>query len=223
MKKIILLCFTLISLTAHAQVKVGSNPTNISTTSNLEVEAANGGKVIITKDSSKVIIKDGTQGEGRILISDVNGKASWKSLESANVSRIVFAGFGSISVWTNTPSSNDGSNVLSRIVLNPLPAYASSFSLSERAFIIPETGYYRVEAGVRCWANGTAGAYTMVFPGFTGLSSQYSLGHGQASGATSMISVSPYNAGDRVFMSLFSGPNGLRCAGGFMLVSLISL
>lgn len=78
---------------ATAQVKVGTNPTTIATTSNLEVEAANGGKFTVTKDSAKVIIKDGTQGAGRLLTSDADGKASWKTAKEANLAELVLRAY----------------------------------------------------------------------------------------------------------------------------------
>lgn len=64
---------------ANAQVKIGNNPTTIGATTNLEVEAVNGNKVKISADTGKVTIADGTQGDGKILISDANGQASWSN------------------------------------------------------------------------------------------------------------------------------------------------
>ncbi len=78
---------------ATAQVKVGANPTTIGTNSNLEVEVTNGGKFTVTKDSAKVIIKDGTQGAGRILTSDADGKASWKTAKEANLAELVLRAY----------------------------------------------------------------------------------------------------------------------------------
>lgn len=134
MKKIILLCLTLISITATAQVKVGSNPTTLSTTSNLEVEAANGGKVTITKDSAKVIIKDGTQGKDRILISDANGKASWKEPNDANIAQLVIRAYNPNTLqpvgqlyYSNVPLINGESG---------------NYNASDGAYTVTTAGFY---------------------------------------------------------------------------------
>lgn len=61
----------------YAQLKVGSNPTSISATSNLEVEAANGNKTIVNKTTGQMTVQDGTQGAGKVFTSDADGAASW--------------------------------------------------------------------------------------------------------------------------------------------------
>jgi hypothetical protein len=79
-----------------AQLKVGNNPTSLNTNTNLQVEAQSGGQVVITRDSGKlgigtlspaakldvigkVKITDGTEGTGKVLVSDANGQASWQN------------------------------------------------------------------------------------------------------------------------------------------------
>ncbi len=100
MKKIILVCSTLFVFAAHAQIKVGSNPTSISTNANLEVESNTSSRFIVTKDSSKVgigtltpaakldvagkvKITDGSQGNGKIFVSNALGVGSWVTPASA--------------------------------------------------------------------------------------------------------------------------------------------
>lgn len=76
------------STLTFGQVKIGSNPTTIEPISNLEVEASTAGrKMKVDKTTGQVSIVDGTQAEGRILTSDANGAASWKSpfQETANI------------------------------------------------------------------------------------------------------------------------------------------
>ncbi len=68
------------SYAASAQLKVGSNPTTIGANTNLEVEATNGNKVSVSKDIGKLTIKDGTEGAGKVLISDANGVSTWTTL-----------------------------------------------------------------------------------------------------------------------------------------------
>jgi hypothetical protein len=99
---------------ANAQVKIGANPTTIGTNSNLEVEATNANKVIITQDKGQILtgtttvptggtnakviidngttngaiqIKDGTEGVGKVLKSDANGLGTW---QDASNNRLVW-------------------------------------------------------------------------------------------------------------------------------------
>ncbi len=100
MKKIILVCSTLFALTANAQVKIGSNPSSINSNAHLDIEATTGSRFIVTKDSSKVgigtltpaakldvagkvKITDGTQGNGKIFVSNASGVGSWVTPASA--------------------------------------------------------------------------------------------------------------------------------------------
>ncbi|WP_159471530.1 hypothetical protein [Dyadobacter sp. 3J3] len=53
--------FILSSSTLFAQVKIGANSTTIGANSNLEVEATNGNKTVITKDAGKLIIDGNVQ------------------------------------------------------------------------------------------------------------------------------------------------------------------
>lgn len=67
------------SFETHAQVKIGSNPTKIDANANLEVEGANGYKVSVNRQG-KLIIKDGSEGVGKVLLTDANGVATWVRL-----------------------------------------------------------------------------------------------------------------------------------------------
>lgn len=66
------------SFDLFAQVKIGTNPTQIETSSNLELETLGAGshKVKVDKVSGQLTIKDGTEGAGKILTSDAAGGAS---------------------------------------------------------------------------------------------------------------------------------------------------
>ncbi|CAG5000560.1 hypothetical protein DYBT9275_02487 [Dyadobacter sp. CECT 9275] len=62
------------SATLFAQVKIGSNRTTIEATSNLEVEASTPNRQVkVNKTTGQVTIKDGTEGDGKVLTSDANG------------------------------------------------------------------------------------------------------------------------------------------------------
>lgn len=96
MKYSIFLIFLLLNLSVFSQFKIGSNNKSFSSNVFLEIESTSGKKVVVSKDSAKVgigtntptetleiigtiKIKDGTQGYGKILKSDSNGKASWQN------------------------------------------------------------------------------------------------------------------------------------------------
>lgn len=72
----------------YAQVKIGTSPTTIDLNNNLEVQASTAGrKISIHKSTGQVTIADGTQGNKKILTSDVNGGASWQTrkITSSNI------------------------------------------------------------------------------------------------------------------------------------------
>lgn len=108
LKSIAAMAFILASSYTNAQVKVGANPTTIGTNNNLEVEATNAKKVAVKSDTGQLVvgstattiptggtnaaviidngttngaiqIKDGTQGAEKVLVSDANGVATWKT------------------------------------------------------------------------------------------------------------------------------------------------
>jgi hypothetical protein len=61
-----------IATTTYAQVKVGSNPTTITTNTNLEVEATNGSKVVVKKDNGNVGINITTPTNKLHIIATAN-------------------------------------------------------------------------------------------------------------------------------------------------------
>jgi hypothetical protein len=96
MKKIILLFCVLSTYISYAQLKVGKNPKTLHSNTNFQVESEQGDQLTITRDSGnvgigtlmptskldvigKVKITDGTQGTGKVLVSDANGQASWQN------------------------------------------------------------------------------------------------------------------------------------------------
>lgn len=127
---------------SNAQVKVGTNPTTIGTSSNLEVEATNGNKTIVDKATGKLTIQDGTQGAGKVLTSDANGLSSWQP---------------------SIPASQDAEVMLSAklTTAQALPAGATTkvnynselfdkgnnFDLTTDQLTAPSSGYYTVYLG----------------------------------------------------------------------------
>jgi hypothetical protein len=123
---------------SNAQVKIGTNPTTIEATSNLEVEASTAGrKVKVDKTTGQMTIADGTQGNGKVLTSDANGGASWQN-GGANC--------GSFEATRSTAQTVDILNnstppttlVATNEVFDPLNAYDASTG----SYTVPATGYY---------------------------------------------------------------------------------
>jgi hypothetical protein len=89
---------------AFAQVKIGTNPTTIGANNNLEVEASTAGrKTSVDKTTGQVTIADGTQGLNKVLTSDANGGASWRTLRSTSVVSFPQTTPGSTFTITPTP------------------------------------------------------------------------------------------------------------------------
>ncbi len=65
----------LIGLSAEAQLKVGSNPTNIDSNANLDVEAASGSRVTVRRDNGRVGIGTVTPGNALHVDSGSNGSS----------------------------------------------------------------------------------------------------------------------------------------------------
>ncbi len=126
MKKliVILLCLSSITITI-AQVKIGQNPTTIQNNTNLEVESSSGSRFVVSKDSSKVgigtstpgakldvlgkvKISDGTEGAGKVFISNASGIGSWQTPGTA---------FAGIEPWysqsTNVGALSNTDNIYS--------------------------------------------------------------------------------------------------------------
>ncbi|WP_025763405.1 hypothetical protein [Dyadobacter tibetensis] len=74
----IVLCF-ITGTTLFAQVKIGANPSTINPANNLEIEASTAGRAVaVDKTTGKVTIKDGSEGNEKVLTSDANGVATWQ-------------------------------------------------------------------------------------------------------------------------------------------------
>ncbi|WP_254412660.1 hypothetical protein [Dyadobacter diqingensis] len=132
----------LASSTLFAQVKIGTNPTTIDANNNLEVESSTVANKVFIKKTGKVTIADGTQGDDRVLTSDVSGEASWKTPAAQNVP-VVFA---------VTKGSTDANQTISASVFNKIKFYNATFDknttfdLVNDNFTVPSggTGYYQV-------------------------------------------------------------------------------
>jgi hypothetical protein len=133
-----------VTSSAFAQVKIGTNPTVIEATSNLEVEASTAGrKVKVNKTTGQMTIADGTQGDKKILTSDANGGASWQpAIQNTDVALSVLAATQNI---TNGARTMDFASVEFD--------KGANFNVTTNEFTAPSAGYYQANLTVIC---GTA-------------------------------------------------------------------
>jgi hypothetical protein len=82
MKKLILIVTLFLSSIANAQMKVGSNPTTIGTSNNLEVEATSSDKVYVHKVDGRVFIENKPNATfvDSVVMRDVNGEIRQMSI-----------------------------------------------------------------------------------------------------------------------------------------------
>jgi hypothetical protein len=139
---------------SSAQVKIGSNPTTIDPNNNLEVESTDPAKkVSINKNSGKVTIADGSQGNGYVLTSDANGMATWQPLSTAKIPQTVFN--GAITAPTTVPTFTFHDDPAQRLPLVPTIG-AENWVPVQNRYYIPSDGSYSVQVGLSC--NSTTGA-----------------------------------------------------------------
>ncbi|WP_019941308.1 hypothetical protein [Dyadobacter beijingensis] len=139
---------------ASAQVKIGSNPTTIDPSNNLEVESTDPAKrVSINKNTGKVTIADGSQGNGFVLTSDANGVATWLPLSTAKIPQTVFN--GAITAPTTVPTFTVHDDPAQRLPLVPSVG-GENWLPAEKRYTIPANGSYSVQVGLSC--NSTTGA-----------------------------------------------------------------
>lgn len=103
---IVLLIATLFtSITADAQVKIGSNPTIIGPNSNLEVQATNGNKVIVNKDNGTVIIQNTPVGATTDKLMTVDATGNVRAITPALMGTVpYYRGSGSKPVTSEATS-----------------------------------------------------------------------------------------------------------------------
>lgn len=140
MKTKVLLFVSIVGLSAltvpsAAQVKIGTNPTTIESGSNLEVEASTAGrKMKVNKATGQVTIADGTQGTGKILVSDSSGGASWKTPIENNISELV------LSARRSDTLQPTGTNYVPSIPL--VSGSAANYNATTSVYTVPVAGFY---------------------------------------------------------------------------------
>lgn len=74
---------------SFGQLKIGTNSTEIETTSNLEVEGSTAGrKFKINKTTGQVTIADGTQTTNGVLVTDADGNSKWSAVRPEHISKM---------------------------------------------------------------------------------------------------------------------------------------
>ncbi|GAB4016852.1 hypothetical protein GCM10028773_11300 [Spirosoma koreense] len=134
-----------------AQVKIGTNPTTIGANNNLEIEASTTGrKTSIDKTTGQVTIKDGTEGDGKILTSDANGASHWESATSA------FRAKKTTSQTITAPANN---NAFFAVVTNDTKPLDQDnlFNLATSRFVVQRPGTY-IFSGNYVWNQTVATA-----------------------------------------------------------------
>ena len=125
----------LVSSTAFAQVKIGTNPTSIDPNSNLEVEASTPArKLSVNKTTGQLTLKDGTEADGRVLTSDGNGNASWTPQATASDVNF-FASFQGLKPVADDPTTKidfDAAN----------PNVGNGYDTATDQFVAPLAGIY---------------------------------------------------------------------------------
>jgi hypothetical protein len=128
-----------------AQVKIGTNPTTIGATNNLEVEASTAGrKTSVDKVTGQVTIADGTQGTGKVFTSDANGGGSWqKPVQDVDVLfSVVATTTTAIPTGAGVPDTkiNYGSAVFDK---------NNNFNLGTDQLTLPSSGFYLFSVGIQ--------------------------------------------------------------------------
>lgn len=136
------------STSVFAQVKIGTNPTIIGGTNNLEVEASTAGrKTSVDKVTGQVTIADGTQGIGRLLTSDANGGASWQSTTAIRVPETVFIGQQPSGGYAITQFTGTFDQLKDRIPLTSRAGSLPGYNATTKQYVIQESAYYRIHIG----------------------------------------------------------------------------
>jgi hypothetical protein len=135
------------SSAVFAQVKIGTNPTTIEPTSNLEVEASTSGrKVKVDKTTGQLTVKDGTEGVDKILTSDAVGGASWKTAGVLKIDQTVFLGRQS-GEYLITTFDNVFNSPKDRIPLDVQTGSLTGWNATTKQYTIQENGNYRIFTG----------------------------------------------------------------------------
>lgn len=117
---------------SFAQMKIGTNSTNIEPSSNLEVEASTPGrKFKVDKTTGQLTIADGTQANNSVLVADTDGKTKWTLLDPSHLSQF-------------PRMRADGAQTESLVNGERVSLSYPSISVAQPGFHIPTNGTYKV-------------------------------------------------------------------------------
>jgi len=154
------------SSAVFAQVKIGTNPTVIGATSNLEVEAANNKKIIADKaiGTLKVENKPLAAKTDSLVTRDATGELHQMSpsrlITEQKIPTLIFSGILTASYIIPVLTTNNAPG--QQIPLVPRPGFTTGWDPVAKVFTIQNTGYYQIEAGLSCAGTGAGGGTNQV-------------------------------------------------------------
>lgn len=223
----------LLGSSCYAQVKIGTNPTSIDGSANLEVEASTSGrKVLVNKTTGKVTIKDGTEGAAKVLTSDAGGNAEWKDIPIRD-QKVEYAfrarNDAPVDVQTGTATYiYAGYDVKPETAGNRFNT-GDRFNFTNGVFTALKKGYYLFNAGIRVEiTNGTTPGHHQVtaivkrrgadgvFSDYRGIANETELVNGKYSYNVSTLYL--LEANDQVFIEITRAAPGreYKIVSGFL-------
>ncbi len=139
-----------------AQVKVGSNPNTITNTSNLEVEATDGKKVIVNKANGTVVIQNTPTGAttDNLLTVDENGNV--RAIASPNTIPTNVYVLAKQNSSVSLPNSQNFSNRITIPLRNEIADTNNAWDPATSTFTAPEDGFYLINFNFMVDYDGTA-------------------------------------------------------------------
>ena len=156
----------LFSSSSFAQVKIGTNPTTIGTSSNLEIEATNNKKIVGDKATGTLRIENKPLAaiEDSVVMRGADGElhqiSSKRLLEQLKIPVTIFE--GTLNTNQTVPVIVSQNSLDQRINLTPRPGYATIWDAATKQVTLPSDGYYRFEAGMSCIGSGPGGTSVLV-------------------------------------------------------------
>lgn len=147
------------SSSVFAQVKIGTSPTTIGASSNLEVQATSNNKVIVDKTTGtmKVENKPLAALTDSIVMRDATGELHQISvsrlLAQQKVPVIIFSGT-LIGVHQAPKWTAPHNQLAHRVNLTPRTGFSAGWNPATKEFTLPSDGFYQVEVGLTCGGTG---------------------------------------------------------------------
>lgn len=225
------------SSAVFAQVKIGTNPTTIGTSSNLEIEATNNKKILTDKTTGTLkvenkplaatadsIVTRGTDGE-------LHQISAQRLLDQQKIPVTIFQ--GTLIGSQTAPIIVSQNSLDQRINLTPRPGYSAVWDATNKQITLPADGYYHFEAGISCIGSGPGATSVLVTRIWIGAAvSPFDFNYAPIStnfGASgSQLWSGNYVAGTKVSMNVYINPiNGspgypASCSAGYFNVTKVN-